>query len=284
MTMLYLVPSVVGLLIGALGLLRLWDWNAERVEWDRLLSTQPQSPAWFDPAMTAGLPEAARRYFAYSIAPGTPLFPIAEIEMEGQFSLKAPGYMPMKARQILALPHGFIWKMHLVGGLPISGSDTGSWTRFRLLGLVPVARAGGDADHARSAFGRCVIEAIFWTPAALLPRPGVTWEEVGENAARVTVTEGDLSQSVDVTVDDEGKPLSVTMMRWSNANPQKRFRLQPFGGTLSDFRNVDGYRLPFSVEGGNMFGTDEYFPFYKAVVTEIRFPGFPTTERTPVEK
>ena len=98
------------------------------------------------------------------------------------------------------------------------------------------------------------------------------------------MTEGDLSQSVDVTVDDEGKPLSVTMMRWSNANPQKRFRLQPFGGTLSDFRNVDGYRLPFSVEGGNMFGTDEYFPFYKAAVTEIRFPGFPTTERTPVEK
>ena len=60
--------------------------------------------------------------------------------------------------------------------------------------------------------------------------------------------------------------------------------LLSLGGTLSDFRNVDGYRLPFSVEGGNMFGTDEYFPFYKAASTEIRFPGFPTTDRTHVGK
>jgi len=273
MTIIALLLTLLGASLGALTALRLADRNAEQAEWQRLRGCQPAHPARFDPAMTTDLPEAARRYFAYTIAPGTPLLPVAEIDMKGKFSLKPPDYMPMEASQVLALPHGFIWKMHLIGGLPVSGSDTGSWTRFRILGLIPVARAGGDADHTRSAFGRYVIEALFWTPAALLPGPGITWKEVNENVARVTVTKGELSQSVDITLGGDGQPVSVAMMRWSNANPQKKYRLQPFGGVLSDFRNVSGYRLPFRVEGGNMFGTVDYFPFYKAEVTAIRFPG-----------
>lgn len=51
-------------------------------------------------------------------------------------------------------------------------------------------------------------------------------------------------------------------LRWSNANSDKKYRLQPFGGTLSDFREVKGYHLPFNVEAGNMIGTDDYFIFY----------------------
>jgi hypothetical protein len=271
-TMLYAILFILAAVLGSLALLREWDRNAERLQWARLLSKQPAHPARFDPAMVSTLPEAARRYFAYTIAPGTPLYTVAEIDMKGAFSLKPPEYLHMDAHQILAPPYGFVWKLTLSGKINASGSDSDSWTRFRILGLLPVARRGGDADHTRSAFGRCVIEAVFWTPAALLPGPDIKWEGVSGNVARVTVTKGELKQSVDVTVDNEGKPVSVSMMRWSNANPQKQFKLQPFGGTLSDFQKVDGFRLPFRVEGGNMFGTKEYFPFYKAEVTAIRFP------------
>lgn len=60
-------------------------------------------------------------------------------------------------------------------------------------------------------------------------------------------------------------------MRWSDANPEKKHRLQPFGGKLSDFREVKGFRLPSNVEAGNMFGTDDYFVFFKAELITIRF-------------
>ncbi|WP_347232821.1 DUF6544 family protein, partial [Roseovarius sp. A46] len=60
--------------------------------------------------------------------------------------------------------------------------------------------------------------------------------------------------------------------RWTNANPEGAYRLQPFGAEVSDYREVEGYRLPFHVEAGNMFGTDEYFPFFIADITDIRFP------------
>lgn len=255
---------------------RLFDRWSDNREWFRLAALQPEDPVEFDPSMVADLPEPAKRFFNFAIIPGTPLFPVAEIDMKGSFSLgskEEPDYRNMEAHQILAAPHGFVWRVCLPGLIPISGSDTGSWTRFRILWIIPVARMGGDPDHARSAFGRYVAEAVFWTPAALLPGPGINWEGLDGDTASVTVKRGDLSQSVDVKVDASGKPVEVYFMRWSNANPDNEYRLQPFGGYLSDFRNVLGYRLPFRIDAGNMFGTNDYFPFFRAEVTAIRFPG-----------
>jgi hypothetical protein len=92
------------------------------------------------------------------------------------------------------------------------------------------------------------------------------------DVARVTVRHGDLEQAVDLFLDGQGRPVEVRFQRWSNANPDKVHRLQPFGAVMSDFREVEGYRLPFRVEAGNMFGTDDHFPFFLADVTAIRFP------------
>jgi hypothetical protein len=265
--------AVVGLV--ALAALLVWDRHADRVEWQRLAALQPAAPRVFSISMLAGLPEPARRYFTFAIQPGTPILPVTEIDMTGQFSLGTkdkPAYQPMEARQILAAPEGFVWTMRTRGGMPVSGSDAGSWTRFRIFGLIPVARLGGDPDHTRSAYGRYVAEAAIWAPAALLPGPAVTWEAPDKDQARVTVRHGDLEQAVDLTLDGQGRPVEVRFQRWSNANPDKVHRLQPFGAVMSDFREVEGYRLPFRVEAGNMFGTDDYFPFFLADVTAIRFP------------
>ena len=276
MQILMVIVLAAGCALLSLVILSIVDRRADRTEWRRLAALQPRDPGRFELEMVADLPEPARRYFAYTIRPGAPIRPVAEIDMRGRFSLgtkQDPRYQPMEARQILAAPEGFVWAMHTRGGMPVSGSDSGGWTRFRIFGLIPVARRGGDPDHTRSAFGRYVAEAVFWTPAALLPGPGVTWESVDQNTARVTVRHETLQQAVDVRVDAEGRPVEVSFQRWSDANPDKVHRLQPFGGYMSDFREVRGHRLPFRVEAGNMFGTDEYFPFFIADVTDIRFPG-----------
>lgn len=267
---------VLALTALALALLLALDRRADHTEWKRLAALQPTAPETFRLEMVANLPATARRYFAYTIEPGTPLLPVVDITMDGKFSLGTrhdPAYQRMSARQILAAPSGFVWAMRTRSGMPVSGSDSGQWTRFRVLWLIPVARFGGSQDHRRSAYGRYVAEAVIWSPAALLPGPGVEWSQVDDNTARVTMRQQGLEQSVDVLVDVQGRPTEVRFQRWSDANPQKTHRLQPFGGYLSDFRRVDGYRLPFRVEAGNMFGTDEYFPFFIAEVSQIGFPG-----------
>jgi hypothetical protein len=255
------------------------DEDDARRAWAALLASPVPLPQRFDPSMVAGLPEPARRFFSFAIEPGTRLATVVELTMAGEISLgtkENPGYQPMKARQVLAAPHGLVWEMAAgSGAMSVAGSDgmafDRSWTRFWLLGCVPVVRAGDDADHLRSSYGRLVAEAAFWSPAFLLPRPGVVWAEVDRDTARVTVTRGALVQSADIRVDAQGQPVSITIPRWSNANPQHAWRLQPFGGETSDFRNVAGYRVPFRVDGGNFFGTPAYFPFYRARVLDVRF-------------
>ncbi len=178
----------------------------------------------------------------------------------------------MRAHQILAPPFGLVWRLKSGS---IIGSDCvtpdASWTRFWLFGLIPVVRANGS-DHLRSAFGRVISEAAIWAPASLLPGEFVHWEPIDDNTARVTVRYQGITQSVDVTVDEDGTPTRVFTMRWSNENAQKIFREQPFGGYLTNFRRFAGYMLPTRVEGGNLIGTSEYFPFFKAEVDDIRFP------------
>jgi len=267
---------LLALTLAGLRVWRLRDRRADRLARRGLVAAQPARSPLFDPSMVDDLPEPARRYFRFTIRAGTPLHTVADISMGGKFGLgsrAAPGYMPMTAAQTLALPHGFIWKMQAAKGLlRMSGSDTESWTRFWLTGLIPVARFGGTPDHRRSAFGRYAAEAVFWTPAALLPGPGVRWEALDEDTARVVISHDGMVQAVDVTVAGDGSPSQVSFLRWSNANPEKVFRLQPFGGYLSEYRDFGGFRLPTHVEAGNFFGTEEYFPFFIVDVLDIDFP------------
>ncbi|SNB57157.1 hypothetical protein SAMN04487880_1995 [Marinobacter sp. es.042] len=261
--------------------LALWFWrqadhNADQAAMVKLAALQPASPERFDLSLLEGLPEPARRYFRYTIQPGTPLYTVARILMTGKFGMgnrESPHYMDMQATQMLTVPEGFIWKMSASrGALRVSGSDTDHWTRFWLMGLLPVARMGGDPDHTRSAFGRYVAEAVFWTPAALLPGSGVAWQLVDVNTARVIVRHEGMEQAVDVVVADDGRPLQVSFDRWTNANAEKVHRLQPFGGYLSEFREFEGFILPTRVEAGNFFATDDYFPFFIGEISNIEFP------------
>lgn len=206
--------------------------------------------------------------------------------MSGEIGLggrEDPKYMPMRGQQIIAPPRGLIWKLDAGSSLiRIAGSDgfdgAWSWTRFWLLSAIPVVRAGNGRDHLRSAFGRVVAEVAFFAPAALMPNSDVAWEAVSSDTARATVTYRGMTQSVDVSVDEDGRPHTVVVPRWGNANPDKTYRIQPFGGTLSDFRQFDGYTLPTRIEGGNLIGTAEYFPFYRARVEDMRL--LPPDDRT----
>jgi len=206
-TMKALFVTIILVVLIAVLVLSVWrqaDHRSDRVEMGRLLALQSGAPDRFTYETVADLPEPARRYFAFAIIEGTPLLTVAEIKMQGRFSLgnkDTPNYMNMEAVQVLAAPHGFVWKMSGGAGLMrMSGSDSGQWTRFWMASLAPVARFGGDRDHKRSAFGRYVAEAAFWTPAALLPGPFVSWDAVDENTARFTMTHDGIEQAVDVTV------------------------------------------------------------------------------------
>ena len=281
MSKILILLLTLGALLVALLQIRRWaDARAAGQAAERLLRTPSVLPERFDPALVVDLPEPARRYFLYTIRPGTRLRTTARITMGGTLGLgtpEEPGYRSMSADQVLAPPHGFVWRVRAGSGvLRMSGSDglegDHSWVRFWLLGLAPVVRSGGTPDHWRSAFGRVVSEGAFWVPASLLPQNGVAWREIDAETAEATVTHRGVTQTVTIRVAEDGRPLWVSIPRWTDANPEGVYRIQPFGGFLDGFRDFDGYRLPTRVEGGNHFGTDAFFPFYRAEVESLAFP------------
>jgi hypothetical protein len=230
----------------------------------------------FEPQLVAELPEIARRYFNHSVAPGTPLRTTVRLQMEGTFLLgdvaRHQSYV-MTAQQVLAPPEQFVWIARMrAGAMQVSGSDAlvgeGAWTRFWLNGIVPVVNQQGSADLRRSALARAAMEAI-WAPASLLPANGVRWEQVGPDRARLHFPTG--IKPVEMTLAPDGRVLEVVTQRWSDANADKVFRLQSFGGRMEAEQSFAGFTIPSMVKVGNLYGTAAYLPFFQARITEASF-------------
>jgi len=274
--------ALAGLLIAAAAL-GLWVNSRDRAQaarvWAALEAAREADPPRYDPAMVAELPEVAQRYFARAVEPGTPLHRMVRLEMEGSFIMNG-NPMPMTARQILAPPaQGFVWQAEVGSGLMrFAGSDgyhraggtEESWTKFWLRGLIPLARIGGTDDHARAAATRVMMEAI-WAPATLLPQFGAEWVQTGPDSAEVRFAEVEGIEPMQITLDAEGNPVAVWALRWTDANPERVHRLQPFGGRMLDMARHQGFLIPSRVELGNMWGTPDYAPFFLATITGAEF-------------
>ena len=247
--------------------------------WAALEAGREARPPVFDSAMVEGLPPLAQRYFARAIRHGTPLHQTIRLEMAGTFTLNGNA-LPMQARQILAPPgRGFVWQAEIGSGLMrFAGSDgylsapsgAESWTKFWLRGLVPLARIGGTTDHARAAATRAMLESL-WVPATLLPQMGASWTETGPDTAEIRFSATPDLPPMQVRLNAEGDMIEAWALRWSDANPDKTWRLQPFGGRMLDWAEFQGFRIPIRVEMGNHWGTPDYAPFFQADVTRAEF-------------
>jgi len=271
---LLLAGGVLGLMVHSR------DQAQMRRVWAALEALREADLPRYDPAMVADLPEVAQRYFARAIAPGTKLHRIVRLEMEGSFIMNG-NPMPMTARQILAPPaHGFVWHAEVGSGLMrFAGSDgfhaptrgaVISWTKFWLHGLIPLARMADTEDHARAAATRVMLESV-WAPASLLPEFGAEWVQTGPDSAEVRFADMRDIEPMQLVLDSEGTPTEVWALRWTDANPEKIHRLQPFGGRILEMGRHQGFLVPTRVELGNMWGTPDFAPFFLTTITRAKF-------------
>lgn len=67
-----------------------------------------------------------------------------------------------------------------------------------------------------------------WTPPALLPQSGAVWRQAGPDQAEVRFPGVPGVEPLHLTLDSDGRVLEMTTLRWSNANPDRIYRLLPF--------------------------------------------------------
>jgi hypothetical protein len=174
----------------------------------------------FTEDMVSDLPAPAKRYLLHAIRPGTLLASSVSLEMRGTMRLKPEQeWMPMKARQILAPPKGFVWRAEVGDGLMhFSGGDHyangNGRVRFWLWGVIPLVRQEGP-DVSRAALGRLVCETI-WMPSSLLPQRGVKWEALDDESARATMNVGEETVALTLFVEPDGRLGEIRILRWGN--------------------------------------------------------------------
>ena len=115
-----------------------------------------------------------------------------------------------------------------------------------------------------------LLESV-WAPASLLPQFGARWRQTGPDTAEIGFPETRGIEPMQIRLDADGRPVEIVALRWSDANPDKTWRLQPFGGRMLETARVEGFLIPVRVELGNLFGTQDYAPFFLATITDARF-------------
>jgi hypothetical protein len=99
--------ALIVVALTALAIIRHRDDGKVSAIWRSLEATSTHQV--FTENMVSDLPAPARRYLLHAIRPGTALASSVSIEMRGTMRLKPEQeWMPMKARQILAPPKGFV--------------------------------------------------------------------------------------------------------------------------------------------------------------------------------
>ena len=78
-------------------------------------------------------------------------------------------------------------------------------------------------------------------------------------------------EPMQITLDADGALTEVQALRWTDANPERVYRLQPFGGRMLEMGHHGGFLIPTRVELGNMYGTPDYAPFFLATITSARY-------------
>ena len=213
----------------------------------------PDAGTVFDPAMVDGLPEPARRWLLRSIMPGATLARAVEFRMHGTLRLDDAAPYAMTAEQILAPPHGFVWRARVSRGpVRIRGYDRyaagAGELRWWAYGLLPVVTDAGP-DVSRSAAGRLAGEAAL-LPSMLLPQHGAAWEAVDDDVARATLAIDDEPVTFLIDVAPDGRLRRVTIRRWNGDPANGDVGFMQFVVDFEGERQFDGYRLPRQMVAG----------------------------------
>lgn len=224
-----------------------------------------------DAAAVDAPPDAARRFLRHAIAEGAAAASAVLLRMAGQ--IRVGRWLPFQAVQVIS-SEANVWAARAGWrALPITGfdrfADGRGEMRWLLAGRIPLMRASGP-DVDRSAAGRLAIEATIWLPTAF---EALEWRAGSDPDTAVASRRiAGEEVTVDLHLDGDGRPRTVTMRRWANPN-REPWSYYPFGGLLEEETTVGGITIPIAVRVGYWPGTERWGEgeFFRARIIDAAF-------------
>jgi hypothetical protein len=242
--------------IGGAIALGTWTWNrttsrlvARLQEAGRATASEPVA---FDVARLEGLPPPVARYFTFALPPGRPIIAAAHLRFSGTFATKPNAWVPFTAEQdVRATPPGFVWdaRIAMMPVVPVRVRDSyvggAGAMRGVAAAVIPVVNQHDTPEMAAASLQRFLAEAV-WYPTALLPREGLSWSAVDDTTARVTLTDGPTTVSLDVAFGSRGEIDRVSTLRYRD--DKGSLVLTPWVGHHADYERIGGMMIPTSGE------------------------------------
>jgi hypothetical protein len=195
------------------------------------------------------------RYFQATLRDGQPLVRTAYIAQAGAFRVGAAEspWRPLRATQQFSVrPAGFVWDARIQMAPLVNVRVRDSYVagvgsmQAKLLALIPVADAPRSAELNAGALQRYLAEAA-WFPTALLPRQGVAWSAIDEDRALATLTDGDVTVSLEFRFNGAGEIVEIfTPARGRFAGG--RWEPTPWSGRFHRHEERAGMRIPIEAE------------------------------------
>lgn len=198
------------------------------------------------PAPRQDIPEPVKRL---AEAVGARCQPPTRVELAQSGKLRNLGadkWMRFSARQWIATARcEFSWCAHVgpLGAVHVEDAlvDGRPVGRVSALGLFPIARAAASPELLKGQLMRYLAE-IAWAPDAMLTNPHLHWQAVDEAHLQVSASIGAVAGSITIGLDPAGLPQRIS--GWRPAQEGRGFTEREWHGEFTDWREVDGRRIP----------------------------------------
>jgi uncharacterized protein DUF6920 len=180
-------------------------------------------------------------------------------------------WIPFTAEQTIeATRSSFCWDARLDPDKIASPTVTDAYENghgrlaVKLVGIVPVKKiVGPDADRGEL---QRYLASIVYCPPILLNHSSLKWEATRPLTLRVHDASDDTGASIDIDISDEGCPLTYRADRPRLVG--KQAILTPWCATSSEFREVEGLRVPRRLEvSWNL--PEAAFTYFQAEITSF---------------
>jgi hypothetical protein len=226
------------------------------------------------PDTVGELPAPVARYVARAIGPTPGEIRTARIRHAGDFQLRPGAWRAFTSVQRYTVrPPGFVWDASIRTAPLLRVRVRDSYTdgvgaiRATLGGLVPIVDRRGTPELASGALMRFLAEAV-WFPTALLPRDGLTWTAIDDRSARVTLTDGGTTVSIDVSFRPTGEIARVSALRYRDVDGHAV--LTPWVGRFWEHERVHGFLIPMEAEVEWIL-PDGPTPYWRGKVVDVEY-------------
>lgn len=204
------------------------------------------------------LPPPVERYFKHVLTDGQAMIKTTEMQQSGKLRSSTDNkkwYSFTSSQVISAATTGFVWDAKVE--MPLSThirvhdsyhSGIGSG-RIAFLSAFAVGSDTNIPELNSAALHRYLAESV-WYPTALLPVSGVIWTAIDDHSALATLTNNDLTVSLEFRFNSEGDVTRIFTPARFYRNSNGTYQAMPWEIHIANYKVQDGMRVPFHAEVG----------------------------------